>query len=147
MCSGCTGSSALGTYTDLFDLVPFKVPFIVKVLTGTQKIISQQGYKFSDFSLISENFTSKYLKMFFEISSFIILLRWFYDELRFSDKVSVLFQILSVNFTYVPESGKIQRIWKFCQNTIFATKFSIFSLQKRNVSAKLVLDIKESQIP
>ena len=28
-----------------------------------------QGCKFSDFCLISENFTSKYLKMFFEISS------------------------------------------------------------------------------
>ena len=28
-----------------------------------------QGCKFSDFCLISENFTSKYLKMVFEISS------------------------------------------------------------------------------
>ena len=28
-----------------------------------------QGCKFSDFCLISENFTSKFLKMFFEISS------------------------------------------------------------------------------
>ena len=28
-----------------------------------------QGCKFSDFCLISESFTSKYLKMFFEISS------------------------------------------------------------------------------
>ena len=28
-----------------------------------------QGCKFSDFCLISENFTSKYLKMFFEITS------------------------------------------------------------------------------
>ena len=31
--------------------------------------IYMQGCKFSDFCLISENFTSKYLKMFFEISS------------------------------------------------------------------------------
>ena len=31
--------------------------------------IKFQGCKFSDFCLISENFTSKYLKMFFEISS------------------------------------------------------------------------------
>ena len=33
--------------------------------------IAKQGCKFSDFCLISENFTSKYLKMVFEISSFL----------------------------------------------------------------------------
>ena len=32
-------------------------------------IFTLQGCKFSDFCLISENFTLKYLKMFFEISS------------------------------------------------------------------------------
>ena len=31
--------------------------------------ITRQGCKFSDLCLISENLTSKYLKMFFEISS------------------------------------------------------------------------------
>ena len=36
---------------------------------GHETSRTNQGCKFSDFSLISENFTSKYLKMFFEISS------------------------------------------------------------------------------
>ena len=40
--------------------------------TGGYRVLTQellQGCKFSDFCLISENFTSKYLKIFFEISS------------------------------------------------------------------------------
>ena len=44
-----------------------------RVIKGSECIYNydtlSQGCKFSDFCLISENFTSKYLKMFFEISS------------------------------------------------------------------------------
>ena len=61
-------------------------------------VCRSQGCKFSDF----RNFTSKYLKMFFNFI-FIALFRWFYDKFRFSDQVSVSFQIFSVNFTYIPE--------------------------------------------
>ena len=88
----------------LKTVVPFMVVSIKYILLEGQFYAIYytlvQGCKFSDFCLISENFTSKYMKMFFEISSF----RWFYDKFRFSDKVSVSFQIFSVNFTYIPVS-------------------------------------------
>ena len=52
---------------------------------------------FSDFCLISENCTSKHLKMVFEISSlYQTIFRWF------SDKVSLSFQNFLVNFPYSP---------------------------------------------
>ena len=61
----------------------------------------EQGCKFSDFCLISENFASKYLKVFLKFHLYNPF-RWFYDKFRFLDKVSVSFQIFSVNFTYIP---------------------------------------------
>ena len=45
-----------------------KNTYEVLILYSVKRFLSQ-GCKFSDFCLISENFTSTYLKMFFEISS------------------------------------------------------------------------------
>ena len=53
----------------MFDIGQNLYPELI-VLQGTfVERSTVQGCKFSDFCLISENFTSKYLKIFFEISS------------------------------------------------------------------------------